>query len=164
MQKKIRFSFSLVKEELEEHLDSINENTNEIQYTTEQLFELTRKVDKLMQRMDEMELMLRGPQEEMPAADYEVPLFHELSSQEREVFLELYHGAAKTYRELAMRLALTEETIRKVLLDLITKGLPLVKRYVKKSIVIELDPQFKRCQQRDNLMALDQELLAHSTN
>ncbi|MEM4756338.1 MAG: hypothetical protein QW594_04360, partial [Candidatus Woesearchaeota archaeon] len=96
--KKLKQAFSLIKEELQEHLDAINENTNEIQYVHEQVELVKEKIEKLTSRLDELELLLGmqdaaifQPTKRMHAEHpNQYPQFSELSRQEKEVFLLLY--------------------------------------------------------------------------
>ena len=48
--------FSQIKDEFEDHLTTINENTNEIQANYELVCNIDQKLNKLAERMDEMEL------------------------------------------------------------------------------------------------------------
>ena len=49
-----KVSFSKIKEELDVHLDSINENTNEINANFEHILKVEQKVDKLSEKFEEI--------------------------------------------------------------------------------------------------------------
>jgi len=54
----VKSAFKTIREEFEDHLDAINENTNEIQANYEHMCELESKVEKVNARLDEIQLML----------------------------------------------------------------------------------------------------------
>lgn len=55
----IRVSFSKIKEEMEEHLQTINESTDEIQQNYEYLMDLEKKMDKLSEKVEQIQLMVK---------------------------------------------------------------------------------------------------------
>ena len=55
-------AFEQVKEQFEDHLESINENTNEIQGNFEYLCELDRKIDKLSEQVEQLNMLIRKQQ------------------------------------------------------------------------------------------------------
>src|SRR3989344_9166940 len=59
LNEQINAAFKTVNEEFEDHLDAINENTQELQHHHEAISELNRKLEKLNDRMDEMQLMIK---------------------------------------------------------------------------------------------------------
>jgi len=163
IEKRIKQSFSVIKEELEEHLSSINENTNEIQYNSEHIYELNKKMDKLMQRMDEIELMMLNnfqQEDNQQSQKYNVSTFGELNQIEKEIFLILYQKRNLTFESISNRLALSKEQVKKNIANLIVKGIPIIKRYSKNSIFVEIDGNFMLTQLKRNIMEIDRELLA----
>ena len=54
----IKLAFSEIHDEFQEHLESINENTTEIQSNYTYLCELDNKIAKLNERIDEIHLIL----------------------------------------------------------------------------------------------------------
>ncbi|MBI1969056.1 hypothetical protein HYS48_00040 [Candidatus Woesearchaeota archaeon] len=59
MDQHVRKAFSAVKEEMEEHLQAINESTDEIQANYEYLLELEEKLEKLSIKVDELQMMMK---------------------------------------------------------------------------------------------------------
>ena len=55
----IRQAFSSVKDEFEDHLIAINENTDECKVLTQSLNDLDQKVERLNARVDELQLLMR---------------------------------------------------------------------------------------------------------
>jgi len=52
-------AFSQIKDEFEDHLTAINENTNEIQANYELVCNIDQKLNKLTERLDKFELFLQ---------------------------------------------------------------------------------------------------------
>src|SRR3989338_2699857 len=59
MDQQLRIAFSKVKEEFEEHLDSINQNADETQQNYEFLIELENKLEKLNSRVDDLQMLMK---------------------------------------------------------------------------------------------------------
>jgi len=81
--KGLQASFQKIKKELDSYLDTINQNTNEIQSNYEFLIELDKKVEALSERIDELTLMI-NPKQSFINQEFD------LSLREQEVFLVLY--------------------------------------------------------------------------
>ena len=79
----IRKAFKVVKTELDDHLDAINQNTAEAQANQGWLSELDAKINKLSERLDEIELLINPDR----ARKMDV----KLTPREQEVFMALYH-------------------------------------------------------------------------
>ncbi|MEK6828081.1 MAG: hypothetical protein AABX78_01910, partial [Nanoarchaeota archaeon] len=58
LNKSLRHEFIKIKQEFEEHLQAINENTNEISANYEYICELESKLDKLSERVDQIQMYL----------------------------------------------------------------------------------------------------------
>ncbi|MBR9692447.1 hypothetical protein GOV07_00770, partial [Candidatus Woesearchaeota archaeon] len=96
----IKSAFSKVKEEMDQHLDTINGNTNEIQSCYEYLAELDAKMEKLSERLDDLQFKLEPEQEEY----FDISLSH----REQEVFMVLYvREDPITTSEVAKRLGMS---------------------------------------------------------
>tara|TARA_Y100000310_G_C20621722_1_gene783703 strand:+ start:987 stop:1535 length:549 start_codon:yes stop_codon:yes gene_type:complete len=151
-------SLKEIKEELDEHLISVNQNTNEIQTNYEYLCELDSKIEKLKERLDEITVFLGISH---PKSDYKIS---PLTKNEKEVFLVLYtRGEEKdylTYKEIARYLALSKELVMNYITNIIEKGIPIIKRYADNKVYIKLDPNFKSLQAKENLVKIDEEISA----
>lgn len=141
---------------------TINENTNEIQSNYEFLNELDQKIDKLSSRLDQIQLFLQEK------SDFEIekePIFdiQELSKKEKEVFLVLYtleeQSKGATYSEIAKKLMLTETLVANYILNMIGKGIPIIKTYIDAKANLKLDPDFKRAQAKSNICRIEQKNL-----
>jgi len=152
-----------IKEELNEHLDSINENTNEISSNYEYLCEMDFKLNKISERIDQMQIFLEekfGFKAEKAQKFQPKPL----TNNEQDVFLVLYtleeKKGAVSYPDIAKRTGLSEELISNYITRMIEKNVPIIKRYVNNQPYLRLDPQFKRLQAKENILKLNQKMIS----
>ncbi len=140
-----------IKEELDEHLGAINENTSEIQSNFEYLSELNSKIERLSQRLDQIQMFLKMKTKEKKYS------ISPLTPNEKEIFLVLYtseNDALLTYSQIAKKVCLPELLVSEYITSLIAKGLPVHKKFVNNTAVISLDPDFKEVQAKENLIQL----------
>lgn len=154
-------AFSEIKEKFDDHLTSINENTNEIQANYEYLCELDAKMEKLSERLDQMQLFLQKhglKVEEKP--EFRVSA---LTKREQEVFLVLYtlDGTKEqiTYADVAKRTGLTEELALGYIDNMIRKGVPITRKHQHHRTYLKLNPYFRTLQAKQNILNLDQKTL-----
>jgi DNA-binding CsgD family transcriptional regulator len=151
MQVTLKQAFENIKQEFADHLTSINQNTNEIESNYGFLTELDHKIEKLAERVDEISMYLGLGQK---SKDYSIK---PLTRREQEVFLVLYtlkDDSALTYAVIARRLGLTENLVQNYVSNLISKGVPVVKRYVNGHVHLGLDPQFRSLQAKENIVGV----------
>ena len=152
---RLQKAFSQITLEFADHLTSINQNTNEIQSNYESFCELDSKIEKLAERIDEISMFLglskRG-------RDYDIK---PLTRREQEVFLVIYmlkEGCSITYSIIARRLALTEHLVQTYVSNMITKGIPVVKKYTNNIVNISLDPYFRALQAKENIAGIHRKI------
>lgn len=142
-----------VREELDDHRESINENTTEIQTNHEFLMQLDAKIDKLASKIEEISLLVKGSSEEK---QFKVKA---LTKREKEVFQALYGlGSTKafiTYREIAAQLSISESLIAQYVANIVEKGVPLVKRYSSNRVYINLSQSFREKQAKCCVVGLN---------
>ncbi|MFH2020738.1 MAG: hypothetical protein ABIJ34_04950 [archaeon] len=150
---KIKNSFGKIKSEMNDHLESINENTNEIVAISEYTEQLEAMILKLGERVDELELELAKIKgiKKSSMSDYENIV---LTPKETEIFKVLYetNGNLMDYNKIARNLGLTEEIARKTVENLIIKGIPVIKKYFEGSIYLILDSDFRNLQAKENII------------
>jgi len=150
IEKKLRNSFSRIKEELDEHRESINANTEEIQLNYEYVLKLENKIDNLEQRLEQVYLMLSAISEKLNLGILsEKKKFKEniwLTSREKSIFkilFELCHERGLiTMFELIKETNLPEGSIKECLISLSQKGVPIIMRQVNNTTYYELDQDF----------------------
>lgn len=154
-------AFSEIKEKFEDHLTAINENTNEIQANYEYLCELDAKMEKINERLDQIQMFLGSHGFEAE----EKPVFNidPLTKSEQEVFLVLYtlDGTKDhiTYADVAKRTGLTEELAMGYIDSMIGKGVPINRQHRQHRTLLKLNPYFRTMQTKENILKLDQKTL-----
>jgi len=152
---KIKEAFKKVKSEMNDHLDAINENTNEINSNSEYMMQLEMMINKLNERIDDIEVKLShlSGKKTMSSEDFKDIV---LNTKEKEIFLYLYEvkGDLADYRKIARHLGYTEESIRKYIASLIDKGIPIIKKYFDNKVYLILDSDFRNLQAKENIIKL----------
>ena len=142
-----------VRDELEDHRLAINDNTSEIQGSFEIVNQLSLKIDKLQERIDELTLIIKG--QNKPKKFSVTPL----NSREKEIFKALYElnerFAFVTYDQIARKAGLTKEMSSASISSMLTKGIPLIKRFVGRTCLLKIDSDFKEKQTKGNVVGLD---------
>jgi len=153
LQKTLKNAFLKIKDEFDDHRETINQNTNEIQANYEYLCRIDSKIDKLNERIDEITLFLKP---ETERKRYNVS---PLTRREKEVFLAVYASdEAVGYVDIAKRTALTENLVICYISNLVTKGIPILKKYTNDSVKLSIDNEFKEYQMKENIIGIDEDL------
>lgn len=145
-----------LKEQVEDHLTSINENTNELQSNYEYSMELDGKINKLAERIDEISMLI-GLQKKKKKS--EMP---KLTTVEKQIFLALYtlcdQQESASYREIASIVNLSETLIMSYITILIEKGIPIIKSYKDNKTTLKLSSYFKNLQTKNNILKINQDI------
>ncbi len=160
----LNYMLEQIREEFDDHLEAINENTNEIQSNASSLAEIDAKLNKVAERIERIELFLQKSQSftvpEMPKFDIKA-----LTEREKSIFLILYtldyENRPMTYRELQKRAGLPMTLLQGYITSLIEKGIPIAKKYINNVIHLKLDEQFRALQAKTNIVKLEQQTLNH---
>ncbi len=152
----LKLSFSKLKEEMDDHLQSINDNTNEIQANHTYFVEIDNKIEKLSQRLDELEMFLKGTDETQKEI--------KLTLREQEVFLALYTSEELlSTREIAKKLGLTETLINRYIEAIIKKGVPIIKLFEKNKSFLQIDEGFRDLQAKNNILNISETVIKQFT-
>lgn len=150
----MRGEFTKIKHEFEEHLQAINENTNEISSNYEYICEIEAKLERLSARVDQIQMYIESGQAPK-RSDFDVK---RLNRREQEVFLVIYtleeELGSVTYADIAKRLDISEQLAGSYVTSLIEKGVPIIKRYMNSRPHMKLDPEFKTLQAKENILQL----------
>jgi DNA-binding CsgD family transcriptional regulator len=153
MDEGIRRAFTKVKEELDQHLDTINQGTQEIDYLHDLLTELEKKIDKLTERIDGISLQLNPHFSNMSIT---------LTHREQEVFVVIYASDDKlTASDVARKLGLTEDMVNNAIYNITAKGVPLLKQLIDDKIYLYLDAQFKSLQTKNRMIKIEEGISKH---
>ena len=156
---KQRFDAALkgIREEFDDHRESINDNTNEIEANYELLCKLDAKVDRIEEQLEQLQLSLSqflgNPSQPLSQASIE------LDEREKDVFLVLYTAADEkllTYRDIATVMKESEFLVRGYITNMIEKGVPITKRYVNDVAYVSFGRHFKDRQAKENIVRLSQ--------
>jgi len=149
VKKELKKSLTSIQNEFEDHLESINENTNEIQSNYEFLCELDSKIEKLNERIDKIQFLLEGKKD----SNYEIM---PLTKREQEIFVVLYtSNDFLSYSDIAKKTTLTFSLVQAYISNIIAKGVPILKKYINNKVFLYLDPVFRNVQAKENLVEID---------
>lgn len=155
-EKKLRAAFAAIKNDLDNHLEDINENTQEIFENRHMIADLHERLCKLSDQLHEVRLRL-------DASDMRYPSCIELSLREQEVFLVLYTATdVVAYSEVSRQVSLPVSFLQEVTYSLIQKGIPVVKQRDEQGrVLLSLDLEFKEEQSKRNIVGIDPVLRNH---
>lgn len=138
---------SQMREELDEHLHAINENTEEIQSNYAYVQKLDAKLEQVMARLGHIELLLEGQAKK--------PCIQPLTHAEKQVFLVLYtEETPLTYGGIAERTGTPECVVQQHITNLIEKGIPVIKSYINGTPFLKVPLEFKDMQAKENIINL----------
>lgn len=151
MQANITNAFKKVKEEMNVHLETINQNSTEIQSLYDYLDELNTKIEKLNERIDEIQIY---------SSDEEEKKFDiELTNREQEVFLVIYsEDDVISAKEISKKLGFTDEMVNRYIYNMISKGIPLLRHYKDGESYVSMDLKFKNLQAKKNLLKINESI------
>jgi len=156
-EKKLKKAFGSVKGELNEHRDSINENTTEMQ-------ELRLMLEKVKEELFELKLAIGCEEDFNP--EYTKMNFGEM---EKRVFMVLYMSeTGMTLDDISMKTDLNNRMLLGYINTLINKGVKIIEqRSLDDKVYFYIDRRFKEFQARRNVMGItesfSQTLVAKNT-
>ncbi len=157
MDKNVRQAFAKIKEEFEEHLTAINENTDELNFLHNHLGELDEKIEKLNARMDTIHMMFQQ-------LIMQTRVSVELSLQEQRIFTLLYLHPYLSMTELAGKTALSSEEVEEQLTSLSDKGIPFVKKTKDGDVYVRLDDDFRKLQEKQQMVKVNPAIMQQMEN
>lgn len=160
--KKIEETFTVslgsIKEELDQHLDSINQNSTEIQSNYDFLDEINAKVNKLESRLDELTSLLK--------ASLQKPILEvarsqmDLKTEEKNIFMALYMSDEPlTYEEISNRSNLPVYLVEDLITSMKIKQIPIVKKSFAGKVLVILDEDFRVMQTKHNILGVNKGLI-----
>ncbi len=145
--KTLHLELRSVRHIIDDHLRSINENTSEIQVLFDYLQQIEKKVDKLSQRLDHVQLA----QGKIP----EKPFISSLNHAEKKIFVIMYtEPLALSCEEISRKTNFSQAFVGESISSLISKGVPLHRSFVQDQFFFSLEPWFKELQAKENLVNL----------
>jgi predicted nuclease with TOPRIM domain len=151
MQKGLKNAFKAIKSEMNVHLETINQNSSEIESIYQYLNELDSKIEKLNERIDEVQMFVNPQQDEQFAI--------ELTNREQEVFLVIYsENNLISAKDISRKLGFTDEMVNRYVYNMISKGVPLLRQYKDNEVLVSMDLKFKDLQARKNVLKIDESI------
>lgn len=139
----LRKRYDIIRNQLEEHLSGINENTAEIQALFDYLQEMDSKIERITARLDTIQL------------SQEKPAIMPLTQLEKKVFLILYtEQVPMNFKELAAKITAPCEVVQECISSLSQKGIPLARSFIQNQLFFSLEENFKERQAKENLVNL----------
>jgi DNA-binding MarR family transcriptional regulator len=143
----LKKSYCEIRQQCEEHLAAINENTAEVQSLFDYLNELDVKIERLAQRVDHLQMQqatLKNEQQIYP-----------LNHAEKQIFLALYtEEMPLTLQEIAERTGIPLPAVHEHLTALAQKNIPITRTVANNQIFVKLNDHFKELQAKENVVNL----------
>lgn len=152
---RVKAAFERVKEETEDHHIAINENTNEISENYEYICELEAKIEKLTERVEQLQLYAYGAVQ--PAKN--AFSAQKLTKEEQNVFTAVYtleeEKGSVTFDDIAESTGLTVNDVDGHIKSLMEKRVPIKKKYLDNNAYLNIDEDFKLLQAKENVLRIE---------
>lgn len=149
---RLKNAFQKIKKELDEHLDTINENTTEINKLSGYLEFIEQKIDKVNEKLDEIFLTIES-------LGVENNKKIKLTSEEQKIFLVLYTFGEKnslSYTDVANKIDMTELEVRGIIKSLIKKKIPIIEERINEKSFFNIAKEFRIKQSKENILNIDE--------
>jgi hypothetical protein len=146
----VKNSLKLIKEELDDHLISINENTSEIEMNYSYLIEMDQRLKFLEKKIDSIISILAQLTNQQP--DKKIKKI-KITENEQELFLLFYQSQrAIDYEHIGKSMKKSESYVRGCISSLIEKGVPIKKHVINRKVYFVLDSAFKELQAKKGIV------------
>ncbi len=152
-EKKLRGAFSKIREERDEHLESINQLTNELQSAFDYISDLENRYEKLKEITDELQMFKNS----LLLSDKSHFSNIILSLDEQKLFLSLYVFGEKeplSFKYLTKKLSLEQDVLKLLLSSLLDKKIPITRERIGSEWYFNIDPRFRELQTKENLIKI----------
>ena len=150
-EEKLKLAFKKIKEERDEHLESINQLTSELQTAFEYISELDNKYEKLKEITDDLQMFKNS----MLLNDKTHFSNIILSMEEQKLFLIIYVFGEKeplSFKFLVDKLNVNESGLKSILSSLLDKKIPITKEKIGSEWYFNVDPRFRDLQTREKII------------
>jgi hypothetical protein len=150
---KIKEAFKKLKDERDEHLESINQLTSELQTAFEYISELESKYEKIKEITDELQIFKNS----MLLNDKSHFSNITLSLEEQKLFLTLYVFGEKeplSWKFILSKINLSDSALRMLLSSLLDKKIPITKERIGSEWYFNIDPRFRELQTKENIITI----------
>lgn len=157
----LKQAFDKIKFQFEEHLEAINENTNEIQANYNLLKDLEERIEHLRGQLEAVQMQLSHLDPSFAFKKGDMPFeIQPLAINEKRVLVVLLASQRfLSYGELAKMLNMSQSLVRSYVTNMIAKGIPIVKKYLSGKPTVNVDEKFKDVQEKHDIARLAQRRL-----
>ncbi|MBW3013698.1 hypothetical protein KY335_00480 [Candidatus Woesearchaeota archaeon] len=146
-----------LREELDDHLQAINDNTAEVELNYTYLLDMNKRLKFIESKMQVFEKILSKLTSEKICETKKAKI--KISKQEQDVFMAFYHSeSALTYEDICDSMGKSESFVRCFINSLIEKGVPITKHIIKRKTYFLLDPAFREMQTKQNILNIEKTL------
>ena len=147
-----------IREELDEHLDSINENTEEISIQNSAVCEIDNRLNKIEEKMDQMHFMFRQlMRNSLVSVD--------LTKDEQKIFLVLYtHDGFLSSEDVTSKSKVEVDTVEECLMALMDKGIPVEREIINKKVYFRMNSEFRLRQAKEQIVKISPEIKCQFQN
>lgn len=145
-----------MRDELEDHLSSINENTSEIETNYSYLMDIDQRLALLEKKVNGIfDMLAEITRQNVKLSNVKIRIIE----SEQDLFMVFYTAdKALDYAFLCEKLNKSESYVRNCLNNLITKGVPIKRVNIKHKAYFLLDAAFKELQTKKNILNLSKTL------
>ncbi len=141
-----------IRGELDDHLQSINDNTEEISIQNSAICEIDNRLNKLEEKLDKVHFMFKQLlNRSLVSVD--------LSKDEQKSFLTLYtHDGFLSVPAISKRTGMEHDSVEESLMSLMDKGVPVEREIIDMQIYFRLNKEFRLRQAKEQLITVDPEI------
>ncbi len=147
-----------IREEIDEHLQAINDNTSEQEIHNTYICEIDNRLTKIEEKVDQLHFLLR---QLVSRAKLSV----ELSKDEQRIFLILYtHGKFMKTNEISARTWLDLDIVEESLASMLDKGIPVEREILDGNVYFRLNKEFRLRQAKESIIKIDTDVTSQFQN
>lgn len=157
-EKELRSFLGNMRDEMDDHLSAINQNTDEVSKFYNHIDEVESKIDKLNTRLDTMHMMFRQVMNQTAVSV-------DLNMNEQRLFVML-EACPKylTIDDLAERVGASSDNTEEAIVSMTDKGLPLIRGSCESKPCVKLDSEFKQLNRRQGLIKISPAIVQQFEN
>lgn len=138
-----------LKEECEDHLWAINENTEELAQVQNSVGMIEEKMEKLNSRIDKVHMMFNQ-------LLWQTKITIDLEQNEQILFqLLCSYNEFVTSAFITEKTQLAETAVREILTSLIDKGVPVLMKTADEQTFLKLDSEFRKLQRKHKIIKVN---------
>ena len=154
----LKCDLTKLQQDLDDHFESINGNTREIDIQNNFICEIDNRLTKLEEKMDEIHFIMKQMVNRSK-------LSVELTKDEQRVFLILYtHDKFVKSSRICEKSFLDKEVVDDALVSMMDKGLPIERDILNGEACYRMDNEFKLRQAKEEVIQIDSDVTSQYQN